>query len=151
MPLSSIDPGVLSALQAGNDSLRGALTEGYKNLGIDQNSPIVNGATNSGTSVSQKIADAFNKDLAGGFLSQSSDKNSTDLLDQIFNPFGMYNKIVPKGAETSSAGPDLSVFSYGRIVVIVLGFVLIGGGILLFAGEDIIGAVKKAPELLAAV
>lgn len=146
MPLSTIDPGVLSALQAGNASLSQSLSDGYKSLGINQSTPITNGVTDSGTSVSSQIAALFNKDLEGGLLPQSdSSKNSSTLLDDIFNPFGIYNKALPSGSQTN--GNPLSAFSFGRIVVIVLGFVLIGGGIILFAGEDIIGTVKQLPKI----
>lgn len=58
------------------------------------------------------------------------------------------------GAVTSVADTYQSVlnaFSFGRIISIVLGLLLIGGGLILFAGEDIGETIAKAPELITGV
>jgi len=146
------DSDITAALKAGNDKLLSSLSDGYAKLGITQSTPISGGVTANGSAVSQDLQNAFNQALGfgmkpgGGNTSNSSDSKdgSTNWLDQIFNPGGVFNKIVP----SSQATAGLS-FPYARVVSIGLGVLLIGGGILLFAGEDIASTISRVPELAA--
>lgn len=141
------------ALRAGNERLKAALSDQYAKLGISQTTPIVGGVTSNGTAVSQSIQDGFNQALGFGLKpgTAPAPEKSTDLIDQIFNPGGVYNKIIPG---PGSAGP-LDVigahFPYARVVSIGLGVILIGGGILLFAGEDLAAGFSKVQEFAGAV
>lgn len=153
MALPAIDPSITSALQSGVDSLKQQLADGYKSLGIDQSTPITGGTANNGTAVSQNVADQFNRDLAGGLLPQSSNSKSTGDPFDYLDPAKLLGKMAGSVATNTVnnvaglAGINFGGFSFGRVVAIGLGFLLIGGGIILFAGEDIIGTVKKIPQI----